>query len=48
MYRDTVSSILPQAAQAQNTWCMRQLVYVENCMRKSPIAKENCVNNHLI
>ena len=25
----------PQAPQAQNTWCMRQLVYIENCMGKS-------------
>ena len=24
----------PQAPQAQNTWCMRQLVYIENCMGK--------------
>ena len=23
-----------QAPQAQNTWCMRQLVYIENCMGK--------------
>ena len=28
-----------QAPQAQNTWCMRQLVYIENCMGKSPIVK---------
>ena len=28
-----------QAPQAQNTWCMRQLVYIENCMWKSPIVK---------
>ena len=32
-----------QAPQAQNTWCMRQLVYIENCMGKSPIVKK-CVN----
>ena len=37
-----------QAPQAQNTWCMRQLVYIENCMGKSPIVKKNCVNNYLI
>ena len=30
-----------QALQAQNTWCMRQLVYIENCMGKSPIVKKN-------
>ena len=30
----------PQAPQAQNTWCMRQLVYIENCMGKSPIVKK--------
>ena len=30
---------LSQAPQAQNTWCMRQLVYIENCMEKSPIMK---------
>ena len=24
----------PQAPQAQNTWCMRQLVYIKNCMGK--------------
>ena len=35
-----------QAPQAQNTWCMRQLVYIENCMGKSPIVKELC--NYLI
>ena len=33
--------------QAQNRWCMRQLVYIENCMGKSPIVK-NCINNYLI
>ena len=32
--------VLPQAPQAQNTWCMRQLVYIKNCMGKSPIVKE--------
>ena len=26
--------IQAQAPQAQNTWCMRQLVYIENCMGK--------------
>ena len=31
----------PQASQAQNTWCMGQLVYIENCMGKSPIVKQN-------
>ena len=33
--------------EAQNTWCMRQLLYIENCMGKSPIVKEKCVNNCL-
>ena len=28
------SETYPQAPQAQNTWCMRQLVYIENCMGK--------------
>ena len=37
----------PQAPQAQKTWCMRQLVYIENCMGKLPI-ENNCVNNYLI
>ena len=36
-----------QAPQAQNTWCMRQLVYIENCMGKSLIVKKT-VNNYLI
>ena len=31
-----------QAPQAQNTWCMRQLMYIENCMGKSPIVKKLC------
>ena len=26
--------VISQAPQAQNTWCMRQLVYIENCMGK--------------
>ena len=30
-----------QAPQAQNAWCMRQLMYIENCMGKSPIVKKN-------
>ena len=30
------------AAQAQNTWCIRQLVYIANCMGKSPIVKKLC------
>ena len=38
----------PQAPQALNTWCMRQLVYLENCMGKSQIVKKNCVDNYLI
>ena len=38
----------PQAPQAENTWCMRQFVYIENCMGKSPIVKNNWVNNYLI
>ena len=32
---------MAHAPQAQNTWCMRQLVYIENCMGKSPIVKRN-------
>ena len=28
-----------QAPQAQNRWCTRQLVYIENCMGESPIVK---------
>ena len=35
-----------QATQAQcsslHTWCKGQLVYVENCMGKSPIVKKMC------
>ena len=31
-----------QALQTQNTRCMRQLVYIENCMGKSPIVKKLC------
>ena len=42
-----VEYVRPQAQQAQNTWCMRQLVYIENCMGKSPIVKK-CVNNYPI
>ena len=26
--------VCSQAPQAQNTWCMRQFVYIENCMGK--------------
>ena len=37
-----------RAPQAQNRWCMRKLVYIENCMGKSPIVKKNCVRNYLI
>ena len=41
-----------QASQAQYstpyTWCMGQLVYIENCMGKTPIIKKNCVNNYQI
>ena len=29
-----------QASQAQNMLCMRELVYIQNCMRKSPIVKK--------
>ena len=36
-----LNRIEAQAPQAQNTWCMRQLVYEENCMGKSPIVKKN-------
>ena len=32
----------PQAPQAENKWCMRQLLYIENCMGKSPIVKKLC------
>ena len=39
--------LTPQAPPAQNTWCMRQLVYIENCIGKSPIVKNSCVNNYL-
>ena len=35
-------SLYAQAPQAQSTWCMRQLVYMENCMGKSPILKKLC------
>ena len=35
------------ASQARNTWCTRQLVYIENCMGKSLIVK-NCINNYFI
>ena len=31
---DSKYQFLSQAPQAQNTWCMRQLVYVDNCMGK--------------
>ena len=31
-----------QASQAQNTWCIRQLVYAENCMGKLPIEQKLC------
>ena len=31
-----------QAPQAENTWGMRQLVYIENCMGKSRIVKKLC------
>ena len=38
---DSVNQHVPtQSFQAQNMWCMRQLVYMENCMGKSPIVKE--------
>ena len=30
-----------QASQAQNALCMPQLVYIENCLGKSPIVKKN-------
>ena len=30
-----------EALQAQNTWRMRRLVYIENRMGKSPIEKKN-------
>ena len=32
--------IISQAPQAENMWCMRQFVYIENCMGKSPIVKK--------
>ena len=31
--------VTTQSPQAENTWCMRQFVYIENCMGKSPIVK---------
>ena len=32
-----------QAPETQNTWCMRQLMYViENCIGESPITKKMC------
>ena len=34
------SQMQPQASQAQNMWCMRQLVYIENSLGKSPIVKK--------
>ena len=40
--------VLAQAPQAQNMWCFRQLVYIENFMGKSLIITKNCVNNYLI
>ena len=41
MTQVTLSTEVPltQAPQAQNTWCMRQFVYIENSKAKSPIAK---------
>ena len=42
-------SLHSQASQAQNTLWMPQLVYIENCLGKSPIVKKRtCVNNYLI
>ena len=35
--RLTRETSTPQAPQAQNTWCMGQLVHTENCMGKSPL-----------
>ena len=37
----SVVSATPQTTQAQNTWCMGQLEYIDNCIRmgKSPIVK---------
>ena len=29
-----------QAPQAQSTWCIQQLVYIKNCLGKSPIVKK--------
>ena len=37
LLRDKKKRFKPQAPQAQNTWCMRQLLYIKNCMGKSPI-----------
>ena len=31
-----------QASQAKNTWCKGQFVYIENCIRKSPVMKKMC------
>ena len=36
-YNDKISELGAQAPQAQNTWCMLQLVYLGNCTRKLPI-----------
>ena len=42
LFLDTKPFVISQAHQAENTWCMRQLVYIENCMGKSPIVKKLC------
>ena len=46
------STVQTQASQAQDStlhaWCIGKLVYIENCMGKSPIVKLNSVNNYLI
>ena len=40
--RTEKKGVWPQAPQAENRWCMRQLVYIENCMGKSPNVKKLC------
>ena len=40
LYGSDLMTTVYLAAQAQNTWCVRQLVYIENCMVKSPIVKK--------
>ena len=48
LLKSAVTPLSSQAPQIQNTWCMRQFVYIENFIGKSPIVKKKCVNNYLI